>query len=91
MKKFLISVAFVLAAAPSFAETVNARITDVEPRYQTVYQNVPRTQCQNVEVPISVQNDQQQQALMQQQQQMAQQQEQEAMAQQQEEQQLQTV
>ena len=52
MKKFLTSIAFVLAAAPSVAETVSARITDVEPRYQTVYQNVPRTQCQNVEVPI---------------------------------------
>lgn len=54
-------------------------------------QPVVQEMLQNVEVPISVQNDQQQQALMQQQQQMAQQQEQEAMAQQQEEQQLQTV
>lgn len=52
MKKFLTTVAFVLAAAPAVAETVSARITGVEPRYQTVYQNVPRTQCQNVEVPI---------------------------------------
>ena len=54
-------------------------------------QPVVQEMLQNVEVPISVQNDQQQQALMQQQQQMAQQQEQEGMAQQQEEQQLQTV
>lgn len=54
-------------------------------------QPVVQEMLQNVEVPISVQNEQQQQALMQQQQQMAQQQEQEAMAQQQEEQQLQTV
>ena len=51
-------------------------------------QPVVQEMLQNVEVPISVQNDQQQQALMQQQQ-MAQQQEEQAMAQQ--EQQLQTV
>lgn len=47
-------------------------------------QPVVQEMLQNVEVPISVQNDQQQQALMQQQ-------EQEAMAQEQQEQQLQTV
>ena len=52
-------------------------------------QNVVSEMLQNVEVPISVQNDQQQEALMQQQEQMAQQQEQEQMAAQQ--QQLQTV
>ena len=54
-------------------------------------QPVVQEMLQNVEVPISVQNDQQQQALMQQQQEMemAQQQEQQAMTQQ--EQQLQTV
>ena len=54
-------------------------------------QNVVSEMLQNVEVPISVQNDQQQEALMQQQEQMAQQQEQEQMAAQQQEQQLQTV
>jgi hypothetical protein len=54
-------------------------------------QGVVAEMLQNVEVPISVQNDQQQQALMQQQEQMAQQQEQEQMAAQQQEQQLQTV
>jgi hypothetical protein len=53
-------------------------------------QNVVSEMLQNVEVPISVQNDQQQEALMQQQEQMAQQQEQEQMAAQQQ-QQLQTV
>lgn len=52
-------------------------------------QNVVSEMLQNVEVPISVQNDQQQQALMQQQEQQMQQQEQEMAAQQQ--QQLQTV
>lgn len=52
-------------------------------------QNVVSEMLQNVEVPISVQNDQQQEALMQQQEQMAQQQEQQQMAAQ--EQQLQTV
>jgi hypothetical protein len=62
-------------------------------------QNVVSEMLQNVEVPITVQNDQQQQALMQQQQQQEQMQEQEMMAQQQQpqeqiqeqEQQLQTV
>ena len=54
-------------------------------------QNVVSEMLQNVEVPISVQNDQQQEALMQQQEQMAQQQEQEQMAAQQQQQQLQTV
>ena len=54
-------------------------------------QNVVAEMLQNVQVPISVQNDQQEQALMQQQEQMAQQQEQEQMAAQQQEQQLQTV
>ena len=53
-------------------------------------QNVVSEMLQNVEVPISVQNDQQQQALMQQQEQQMQQQEQE-MAAQQQQQQLQTV
>lgn len=54
-------------------------------------QKVVSEMLQNVEVPLTVQNDQQEQALMQQQEQMAQQQEQEQMAAQQQEQQLQTV
>jgi uncharacterized protein YcfJ len=32
--------------------TEYARITKIEPRYQTSYQNVPRTSCQDVEVPV---------------------------------------
>ena len=52
MRKLLITSAFILSATAGFAETVRAKITSIEPRYQTLYQNVPRTQCQNVEVPI---------------------------------------
>jgi len=53
MKKLLITAAvFASVATTALAETVRARITHVEPRYETVYQNVPTTQCQNVEVPV---------------------------------------
>ena len=53
MKKLLVTAAvFASFATTALAETVRARITHVEPRYETVYQNVPTTQCQNVEVPI---------------------------------------
>lgn len=52
MKKFLLSSAFVLAATSAFAETVRARITYVEPRYETVTQYQNTTQCHNVEVPV---------------------------------------
>jgi uncharacterized protein YcfJ len=52
MKKLLATVALIGVASTAQAETRYANITRVEPNYQTVYQNVPRTQCQDVEVPI---------------------------------------
>ena len=52
MKKLLITTAVLFATATSAFATEYARITKIEPRYQTTYQNVPRTQCQDVEVPI---------------------------------------
>lgn len=53
MKKLLVTSAILATMATSaMAETVRARVTYVEPRYETVYRNIPRTQCQNVEVPV---------------------------------------
>jgi uncharacterized protein YcfJ len=52
MKKLLITTAVLFATATTAFATEYARITQIEPRYQTTYQNVPRTQCQDVEVPI---------------------------------------
>ena len=52
MKKLMIITAMVFATATSAFATEYARITEIQPRYQTSYQNVPSTQCQNVEVPI---------------------------------------
>jgi len=53
MKNLLVTTAVLVTLASSaIAETVRARVTYVEPRYETVYSNIPRTQCQNVEVPI---------------------------------------
>jgi uncharacterized protein YcfJ len=53
MKKLLVTTAVLATMATSaIAETVRARVTYVEPRYETVYRNVPRTQCQDVEVPV---------------------------------------
>ena len=52
MKKLLATAALVVTALPAAAETRYATITGVQPNYQTVYMNVPRQQCQNVEVPI---------------------------------------
>ena len=52
MKKLLITTAVLFATATSAFATEYARITKNEPRYQTSYQNVPRQQCQDVEVPI---------------------------------------
>ena len=52
MKKLLATAAIIGIASTAQAETRYANITRVEPNYQTVYQNVPRTQCQDVEVPI---------------------------------------
>jgi uncharacterized protein YcfJ len=52
MKKLLITTAVLFATATSAFATEYARITKIQPRYQTSYQNVPTTQCQDVEVPI---------------------------------------
>jgi len=52
MKKLLATAAILGFATAAQAETRYANITRVEPNYQTVYMNVPRQQCENVEVPI---------------------------------------
>ena len=52
MKKLLITTAVILATASSAFATEYARIKKIEPRYTTGYQNVPTTQCQDVEIPI---------------------------------------
>ena len=52
MKKLLATAVLIATAFPALAETRYARITSVQPNYETVYMNVPRRQCQNVEVPI---------------------------------------
>ena len=52
MKKLLATAALICVASTATAETRYANITRVEPNYQTVYMNVPRQQCQDVEVPI---------------------------------------
>jgi uncharacterized protein YcfJ len=54
MKKFLIATSLVAAtASPALAERqAMATITSVEPNYRTVYMNVPRQECYNVEVPV---------------------------------------
>ena len=52
MKKLLITTAVLFATATSAFATEYARITKIEPRYTTGYQNVPATHCQDVQVPI---------------------------------------
>ena len=52
MKKLLATAALIATALPAAADTRYATITGVQPNYETVYMNVPRQQCQNVEVPI---------------------------------------
>ena len=53
MKKLLATAATLACITTTVqAETRYANIIRVEPNYQTVYMNVPRQQCQNVEVPI---------------------------------------
>lgn len=52
MKKLLATAALVCIASTATAQTRYATITAVQPNYETVYMNVPRQQCQNVEVPI---------------------------------------
>jgi uncharacterized protein YcfJ len=53
MKNFLLTTAILAASVTAAAaETVRARITYVEPRYDNVTQYQSTTQCQNVEVPV---------------------------------------
>ena len=52
MKNLLATVALISAASTASAETRYAKITQIQPNYQTVYNNVPTTRCQDVEVPI---------------------------------------
>lgn len=54
MKHLLLTASLLVATAtPALADRqAMATITSVEPNYRTVYMNVPRQQCRNVEVPI---------------------------------------
>lgn len=52
MKRLLATAAIISFATAAQAETRYANITRVEPNYHTVYMNVPRTQCQDIEVPV---------------------------------------
>jgi hypothetical protein len=53
MKNILLStVMFAISVVSASAETVRARITYVEPRYETVTEYRTTTQCQNIEVPV---------------------------------------
>ena len=53
MKRSIFTAAAVaLMATTASAETRYATITNIKTNYQTVWQNVPSTQCQDVQVPI---------------------------------------
>jgi uncharacterized protein YcfJ len=52
MKKLLITTAILVSTATASFAQEYARITKIEPRYTTGYQDTPTTQCQDVEVPI---------------------------------------
>ena len=52
MKIFIIALFATLTATAAIAETRQATITSIQPNYETVYSNVPRTQCRDVEVPV---------------------------------------
>jgi len=52
MKKLLAGVAFCAVASTAQADTRYAEITRVDPNWVTVTQNIPTTECYNVEVPI---------------------------------------
>ena len=52
MKKVLLTTALLLGATTAQANTQYATIKNVQANYTTSYQNVPTTQCQDVQVPI---------------------------------------
>lgn len=52
MKTLLTASVLALTASVAAAQTKYATVTNIETNYQTSYQNVPTTQCQDVEVPV---------------------------------------
>lgn len=52
MKILFASIAAFLITTVANAETRQATITSIQPNYETVYSNVPSTQCRDVEVPV---------------------------------------
>jgi|TARA_R110000868_G_scaffold44849_2_gene149352 uncharacterized protein YcfJ len=52
MKTLLASAAIFFVANTATAQTQYATVTKVVPQYETVWMNTPRTQCQDIEVPI---------------------------------------
>ena len=52
LKGILIGSVAVFVASAAKAETRYATVTNIEANYQTSYQNLPTTQCQDVEVPV---------------------------------------
>lgn len=55
MKKLLTTSAILgslLFAGTANAQSQYATVTRIDPNYTTVYQNIPRTECRDVEVPI---------------------------------------
>ena len=52
MKNILVITALIFAASTASAETRTATVTNITANYNTVYRNIPKTQCQDVEVPI---------------------------------------
>ena len=52
MKTLLTASVLALTASVASAQTKYATVTNIETNYQTSYQNVPTTQCRDVEVPV---------------------------------------
>lgn len=55
MKKLISAAAIVgtaILASPAYAQSQYATVTRIDPNYTTVYQNIPTTECRDVEVPI---------------------------------------
>lgn len=55
MKKLFATISLISLlgySLPASAQTLYAEVTRIEPNYTTVYQNIPRTECRDVEVPI---------------------------------------
>lgn len=52
MKTILFAAAMIFTGTATIAETVMARITSVEPRYETVYTDTTQVECYDVKVPV---------------------------------------